>query len=109
MRRFLVAVAAAAALAVPMLSAPAYAQAPAPAPAATYGVDKTHASLSWKALHNGLSWYTARFTNFDIQVDFNEADVSKSKVTASVDVKSIETDFARMRPAGNTTDFTSLQ
>lgn len=105
MRRFLVAVAAAAALAVPMLSAPAYAQAPAPAPAATYGVDKTHASLSWKALHNGLSWYTARFTNFDIQVDFNEADVSKSKVTASVDVKSIETDFARMRPAGNTTDF----
>jgi polyisoprenoid-binding protein YceI len=89
------------AVAIATLSAPAFAQ----APAGTYAVDKTHASLTWKGLHQGLSWYTARFTSFDITIDFNEADVSKSKVTASVDLKSIETDFAKTRPASSNTDF----
>jgi polyisoprenoid-binding protein YceI len=89
------------AVAIATLSAPAFAQ----APTGAYGVDKTHASITWKGLHQGLSWYPARFTNFDIQLDFNEADVSKSKVTATVDMKSVETDFARTRPASSSTDF----
>ena len=89
------------AAAIATLSAPAFAQ----APAATYGVDKPHSSVIWKGLHQGLSWYAARFTNFDITVDFNEADVSKSKVTASVDLKSVETDYAKTRPAGRNDDF----
>jgi polyisoprenoid-binding protein YceI len=89
------------AVAVAALSAPAFAQ----APAGAYGVDRTHASITWKGLHQGLSWYTARFTSFDITVDFNEADVSKSKVTASVDLKSVETDYAKTRPASSNTDF----
>jgi polyisoprenoid-binding protein YceI len=96
MRRLLIA-----ATAVAALAAPAFAQ----APTGAYGVDKTHASITWKGLHQGLSWYPARFTNFDISLDFNETDVSKSKVTATVDMKSVETDFARMRPASSTTDF----
>ena len=89
------------AAAIATLSAPAFAQ----APAATYGVDKPHSSVIWKGLHQGLSWYAARFTNFDITVDFNEADVSKSKVTASVDLKSVETDYAKTRPANRNDDF----
>jgi polyisoprenoid-binding protein YceI len=89
------------AVAVATLSAPAFAQ----APAATYGVDKPHSSVTWKGLHQGLSWYVARFTNFDITVDFNPSDVSKSKVTATIDPKSIETDYARMRPANRNDDF----
>jgi polyisoprenoid-binding protein YceI len=96
MRRLLLAVA------VATLSAPAFAQG---APAATYVIDKTHSAVMWKGLHQGLSWYTARFTNFDITVDFNPADVSKSKVTATIDPKSIETDYARMRPANRNDDF----
>ncbi|HEX5006916.1 MAG TPA: YceI family protein [Hyphomonadaceae bacterium] len=91
------------AVALATLSTPAFAQ----APAGTYAVDKPHASITWKGLHQGLSWYVARFTNFDITVDFNEADVSKSKVTASVDLKSVETDYARTRPASSNTDFNS--
>lgn len=77
----------------------------APAPAGVYVSDKTHTSITWKGLHNGLSWYSARFTGFTISVEFNEADVARSKVTATIDPKSIETDYARTRPAGNTTDF----
>jgi polyisoprenoid-binding protein YceI len=96
MRSVLIAAAAFAAL-----SAPAMAQ----APTGTYAVDKPHASIMWKGLHQGLSWYVARFTNFDITVEFNEADVSKSKVTATIDPKSVETDYARTRPANRNDDF----
>lgn len=99
MRRILAGIAAAA-----LLAAPALAQT---APAGEYGVDKTHASIQWQGLHNGLSWYTARFTNFDIKLNFDPADVTKSKVTATIDPKSIETDFTKTRPAGSTTDFNS--
>ena len=89
--------------AMALLAGPAAAQGAAPAGA--YAVDKTHATIQWQGLHNGLSWYTARFTAFDIQLTFDPADVTKSKVTASIDPKSIETDFLKTRPAGNTTDF----
>lgn len=103
MRRILLALAAAATLAAPALAqgAPAATQ----APAGAYVADKTHTSIQWQGLHNGLSWYSARFTGFDIQLTFDPADVTKSKVTATIDPKSIETDYARTRPAGNTTDF----
>lgn len=96
MRPLLLSLAAAA-----LFAAPALAQ----APTGTYVSDKTHTSITWKGLHNGLAWYPARFTNFEITLDFNEADVTKSKVSATIDPKSVETDFARTRPAGNTTDF----
>ncbi len=90
--------------AMALLAAPT-AMAQGAAPAGAYAVDKTHATIQWQGLHNGLSWYTARFTTFDIQLNFDPADVTKSKVTASIDPKSIETDFLKTRPAGNTTDF----
>jgi hypothetical protein len=79
-----------------LLAAPALAQGAAPAGA--YVSDKTHTTIQWQGLHNGLSWYTGRFTNFDIQLTFNPADVTKSKVTATIDPKSIETDYTRTRP-----------
>jgi len=97
MRSFLAGLAAAA-----LLAAPALAQ---EAPAGQYAVDRTHASIVWKGLHQGLSWYTARFTNFNIQLTFDPADVSESKVTATIDPKSIETDYSKTRPAGRTDDF----
>lgn len=102
MRRLFAALAATMFLAAPAL-APAHAQGA--APAGDYILDRTHATLQWQGLHNGLSWYTARFTNFDIQLKFDPSDVSRSKVTATIDPKSIETDFAKTRAPGNTTDF----
>jgi polyisoprenoid-binding protein YceI len=96
------------AAAAALLASSALAQTPAPAtapPAGAYVSDPTHTSVTWKVLHQSLSWYTARFTTTTIALDFNPADVSKSKVTASIDPKSVETDFMRTRPAGNTADF----
>ncbi|MBI1361078.1 MAG: polyisoprenoid-binding protein [Alphaproteobacteria bacterium] len=87
----------------PLLPAPALAQQA--APAGDYVMDPTHASLNWQVLHQGMSWYTARFTGFAIDLHFDPSDVAKSKVSASIDPKSVETDYEKTRPAGNTTDF----
>jgi polyisoprenoid-binding protein YceI len=78
------------------------------APAGAYVIDRTHASVQWSVLHEGIGWYHGRFTGFKVQLDFDPADVSKSKVVATIDPKSVETDFAKMRPAGNTTDFNNM-
>lgn len=62
-------------------------------PAGTYTLDITHASLIWKVSHLGLSEYTARFTDFDSSIEFNPDSLAKSKVTATIDPASVETDY----------------
>lgn len=62
-------------------------------PAGSYTVDPTHASLTFKVNHFGLSNYTARFRHFDARIDFDPADVTKSKVTATIDTLSLQTDY----------------
>ncbi|MCE9524034.1 MAG: YceI family protein [Alphaproteobacteria bacterium] len=59
------------------------------APAGAYTLDKTHASLSFRVNHLGFSNYTARFTNFDAQLQLDPANPSASSVTATVDAKSL--------------------
>ncbi len=63
------------------------------APTGAYTLDKTHASLTWRVNHMGLSQYTARFTRFDAQLSFDATDPSKSTLTATVDPTSVETDY----------------
>jgi polyisoprenoid-binding protein YceI len=102
--RFLRAAFASAALAFTGLAAPALAQGT-QAPAGAYELDREHSSFIWQGLHAGLSWYTGRFTSFDAQLTFNPADVTKSKVTASIDPKSVETDHDQVKKPGDTQEF----
>lgn len=67
-------------------------------PAGTYTLDKTHASLTFRVDHLGLSRYTARFTRMDAQLQFDPENLAASSVTASVDPTSIETDFPDPTP-----------
>ena len=62
-------------------------------PKGVYSLDTTHASLIWKVSHLGLSNYTARFTDFDAQIDFVPSDIEKSVVTATINPLSIKTDY----------------
>jgi polyisoprenoid-binding protein YceI len=62
-------------------------------PAGTYLLDKTHASLVLRVDHLGLSNYTLRFTRLDATLDFDPADLARSSVKATIDARSIETDF----------------
>lgn len=62
-------------------------------PAGKYQVDLTHANIVWTVNHFGLSDYIARFTNFDITIDYNPDNIEQSKVTASIDPTSIQTAY----------------
>ena len=59
------------------------------APAGAYKLDKAHASLTFRVNHIGFSNYTARFTNFDAQLQLDPANPAASSVTATVDPKSL--------------------
>lgn len=62
-------------------------------PAGTYKVDPTHASLTWKVSHLGLSNYTARFTKLTAELSFDPANRGQSKISVTVDPNSIRTDY----------------
>jgi polyisoprenoid-binding protein YceI len=62
-------------------------------PAGAYTIDKSHASLLFRVDHLGFSNYTARFKQFDAQLQFDPANLAATSLTATVDPRSIETDF----------------
>ncbi len=61
--------------------------------AGTYKLDPTHASITWKVDHFGLSKYTARFKKFDATLTFNPQDVSANAIEVTIDPLSVETDY----------------
>jgi polyisoprenoid-binding protein YceI len=81
------------ALALPCLAAETPAASTAAVPAGKYTLDKAHASLIFKVNHLGFSNYTARFKRFDSALEFDPANLAAAKLTATVDAKSLETDF----------------
>lgn len=68
------------------------------APAGEYALDKTHASVVFRVSHLGLSNYTARFTGLDGKLTFDPAAPERMSVRATIDPKSIETDFPLPEP-----------
>ncbi len=68
------------------------------APAGDYILDKAHASLIFRVNHLGMSHYTARFTGLDAQLHFDPANPVASRVTATVDPRSLETDYPNPEP-----------
>jgi len=70
-------------------------------PAGIYKLEPTHASLTWKVSHMGLSNYTARFTKMDATLNLDTQDPTKSTLVATVDPASVKTDY----PNAATKDF----
>ena len=62
-------------------------------PAGAYKLDRNHASLIFRVNHLGFSNYTARFKRFDANLEFDPKNLAASKVTATVDPDSLETDY----------------
>jgi polyisoprenoid-binding protein YceI len=62
-------------------------------PIGLYNLDKSHASLIFKVNHLGLSKYTASFKNFNAELELDPENPEKSKVNASIDPTSIETNY----------------
>lgn len=70
-------------------------------PSGDYVLDRAHASLLFRVNHLGFSNYTARFKRFDAKLRFDPANLGASRVTATIDARSIETDY----PDPGTLDF----
>jgi polyisoprenoid-binding protein YceI len=77
-----------------------------PVPAGTYKLDKPHGSLIFRVSHMGFSHFTARFTRFDAQLEFDPARLASSRVSVTIDPRSIESDNA---PAGFFDELTSKE
>jgi polyisoprenoid-binding protein YceI len=68
-------------------------QDPAKAPAGAYALDNRHASLIVKVPHmGGFSRYTMRFTKLDGGFTYDPADWAATKVTITVDPKSLDSE-----------------
>jgi polyisoprenoid-binding protein YceI len=66
----------------------------APIPAGAYTIDKAHASLLFRVNHLSFSHWTARFTRFDAQLQYDPTNPAKSSLKVTVDPKSISSDNA---------------
>jgi polyisoprenoid-binding protein YceI len=62
-------------------------------PAGDYTIDKAHSKLTFSLSHMGFSHYTARFTRLDGKLKFDPHNLTATQLTASVDAKSLETDY----------------
>lgn len=60
-------------------------------PAGAYRLDPRHASVIFRIRHDDLAWFTARFDTKDATLEFDAADPSRSRLTASVDATSVST------------------
>ncbi|MFK7791399.1 MAG: YceI family protein [Devosiaceae bacterium] len=67
----------------------------------SYSLDPTHGSLFWSVNHFGLSEYTARINSFDATIELDADDITRSTLTATIDMASVDTDF----PFPENTDF----
>jgi polyisoprenoid-binding protein YceI len=59
------------------------------APAGEYTLDPSHADLSFRVNHIGMSMYTARFTRLDAVLQFDPANPEAMSVIASIDPRSL--------------------
>lgn len=64
-----------------------------PVPAGDYKVDRAHTTLIFRVSHMGFSNFTARFRRLDAQLHFDPQNLPGTQLTATVDVRSIETDY----------------
>lgn len=69
--------------------------------AGVYKLDPAHASVTWKISHLGLSFYTARFTKFNAELDIDPEKPADAKLSVTVDATSVRTDY----PFADSKDF----
>jgi polyisoprenoid-binding protein YceI len=62
-------------------------------PAGEYKMDHAHSTLIFRISHMGFSNYTARFRRFDAKLQFDPRNLPATQLTATIDPRSIETDF----------------
>jgi len=62
-------------------------------PAGEYKLDRAHTSLLFRVSHMGFSHFTARFRHVEGQLHFDPRNLTATQLTATVEARSIETDY----------------
>lgn len=78
-----------------VVSAPMVFAVPSGFAADAYAIDKPHTQIKFSVDRGGWTRVAGWFEKFDGSILFDEADVSKSSVQATIDTSSINTGFAR--------------
>jgi len=60
---------------------------------ATYDLEKNHAFLWFEVNHNTVSNYRVNFTDFDVELDFDPADLEANAVSVSINPASLITNY----------------
>jgi polyisoprenoid-binding protein YceI len=77
-----------------LLALPALAQEDLPPPGlGEYKIDLGHSRLLFRVSHLGFSNYTALFTKYDATLQFDPGNPTAMSVTATIDIKSLETHY----------------
>lgn len=63
------------------------------APSGAYALDPHHSTVTVRAQHFGLAYYTLRFNKVSGTLNFNEDDPAQSTIQATVDVSSLDTPY----------------
>ncbi|MED5579324.1 MAG: YceI family protein [Nitrospinota bacterium] len=59
--------------------------------AASWKIDPSHTSVSFKIRHLGVSWVRGEFRSFEGRIEYDPQDISKTKVSVTIDTISIDT------------------
>jgi polyisoprenoid-binding protein YceI len=79
--------------------------------AADYVIDKKgqHASIQFKISHLGYSWMIGRFNDFDGSFSYDEKDKAASKISVTVNTKSIDSNHAERDKHLRSDDFLDVE
>lgn len=78
-------------------------------PEGEYKLEKTHAYLTFSYLHLGFSRPVVGFSSFEVALDLNQDDVSKSGLTVAVDPASVDTGVAKFDDHLKSDDFFDIE
>jgi polyisoprenoid-binding protein YceI len=74
--------------------------------ATSYNIDTNHSTIGFDvSILGGLSKVRGKFTGFTVVIDYNEADITKSSVTATIKADSIDTGIEKRDEHLKTADF----
>lgn len=79
------------------------------APAGQYVLEKSHASITFKAMHMGLANYTMRFNDFDATIDLDPKAPEKSKLNVTIKPASLDANNPKMTDHTNNKDFFEVE
>ena len=61
----------------------------------TYTLDPTHSFVQFKASHLGFSWLMGRFNEIEGVLNYDDQDVTKSSISVTVNVDSLDSNHAK--------------